>query len=130
MTTDELKQRIGKLRAQLGALSTEHRLLLNELTQRTFWLKPGDVIRRSFKTKRWFRTRKWYYHNLVTKIEAGPGGGVPLVYVKVIEEDGTVTRYIGSIPMFDYPHIQRLGHVEDWETVERVDLAALEEDNA
>jgi hypothetical protein len=134
MDTDELRQQALALRKQITALEEELAATLTQIAQQTFWLKAGDVIRRSGYQKKIFgNSRKWWrrercLYNLVLSVSALVEYEVrsPQIRVCVIEEDGTICGdHVGYLNSYQ-ENLQRIGHVDDWETVECINLRELE----
>lgn len=123
-------EHIVELRQQIKKQQGELQRLCDEVAQETFWLKAGDVVLHKVKYRQgfWNRLKEFPVYSLVSRISSCgrmrclPGQAEVNVWL-IDNETGALTR--GGFHIM-YPNgLQRVGHIDDWETVERIDLKAL-----
>jgi len=135
-TSERMLAALKKLHRDAAKLDKERAALANEITRLTFWLRAGDLLveHRFVGWKGWLCWREAVtqplYH-LVCRIDSWDRTAVmdgnAAVRTWRVAADGEVLRVHDSGVQLDPLAVMcarfvRAGHIEDWDTVHRIDL--------
>ena len=132
MTIEEKLQHAELLLQQIQMQERQIQRLYDEATRETYWLHPGDVVVTYVKQRKGL-TRKvvatpycWLVERISSYAPRRFKRGDATVWVWRLDETGQVDRTPGvCLQHYQLDNIKRIGHQDDYATIEHVDLPPL-----
>jgi len=132
-------ERAELLTQQIKRIEEERERIFNRVTRETFWLKVGDLIVEETRRRRSLlgKVKTTSHYHIVRSVSAYDtdqytAGRAEIGVYFVDQQSGLVNRRVtgGYLVPWEKSNIRRLGHIDDHETIERVDLSCLTSDKA